>query len=230
MPSPASSSMLDEAPGNDSPVPRQTWGMERSGRALRASCTRNAEPVRRPLDSIFARSAVNISASRWAVESAPSAVYQTPSIKKASHASQSPVRRTRSRRLYFGDPLRHLCLHFQSALHICTHQARQILGHLLGDPAGVAPRTQRIDGHGAVEAGDLLGRRGSRMFATFLLSILTGGWRRWGRRVHAGSCAAVPYTPGLCVKNHLPKGPPSCHGLPVVAPASLRQMERSRGT
>ena len=39
---------------------RATSGIERIGRALRASCTRNPDPARRPVDSIRARSSLNM--------------------------------------------------------------------------------------------------------------------------------------------------------------------------
>ena len=45
--------------------------MEWIGRALSASCTRNAEPARRPAASTRERSALNSSPSRSAVETAP---------------------------------------------------------------------------------------------------------------------------------------------------------------
>src|SRR6266508_863997 len=80
------------AAGNESPVRWLTAVSEVTGRSLRRSWPRSADPAARPPPWMRARSSANSATRRCAVVTARSAIIRTPSRRKSSHPSQSPLR------------------------------------------------------------------------------------------------------------------------------------------
>jgi hypothetical protein len=82
--------------GNDRPVRRETSFSVMTGRSCSECSTRSIVAAPRPAAWTRAASSLNSATSRCAVSTALVAVATTPSRKKSSQDSQSPVARTRS--------------------------------------------------------------------------------------------------------------------------------------